>query len=648
MLHIVIVNYNVKHYLRQCLQSVFASDYPADMLDVWVVDNNSTDGSVEMLRQSFPQVHLIANNDNPGFAFANNQAIRQISKSSSTIDRGQEYLLLLNPDTLVQADTLSTSTTFLSTHPEAGALCVKMLNAQGQFLRESKRGFPSPATSFFKISGLIRLFPHHPTIAAYYMGHLSDDAVNPIDILPGAYIMTRLSVIDQVGLLDEEYFMFGEDIDFSWRIRLAGYKNYYLPTTRILHYKGESTSHASLNYVYSFYNAMAIFTRHYFSTSRAKLFNTLIHTAIWLRATLSFLQRIARALLLPLLDFAASLTGFFLIKNIWATLWATNVHYYAPQYTLVVLPLYVLILLTTMFLAGGYDRPLRLPNLLRGLLSGTALLLIFYSLIPESLRYSRAIILFGSLWTIFSTLSIRLILNLIGFQQYGLLPPKKRKYLIIANPPEQQRIASIMAQSGVLASSVHVVQPAQFDFATPALPHPIDELIFSLTDVPVASLLDTSSVLSSSHLSFRTAPSGSDVILGSNYTRSPEQLFSSSITAIDTKTNRRSKRLFDIVTSTILIVLSPILFPFQQSKGTFYPHLFTVLIGRRTWVSYTCHLQPSSATTSLPRLRPGVLCPSDRYPWAQCPEVDSLNAAYADKYSVLTDLSILTLNLFRL
>ena len=208
-LSIVIVNYNVKYFLKQCLSAVFGSERRlADgselELDVWVVDNDSVDGSVEMVRNDFPQVHVIENHENVGFAKANNQALAGCA--------GQ-CLLLLNPDTVVETDTFVRCADFMAGHPDCGGLTVKMVDGDGNFLKESKRGFPTPEASFYKISGLIKLFPHSRRIAAYYMGHLPDDEVNEIEIMPGAFLMLRREVYEQIGGLDESYFMYGEDID---------------------------------------------------------------------------------------------------------------------------------------------------------------------------------------------------------------------------------------------------------------------------------------------------------------------------------------------------------------------------------------------------------------------------------------------------
>ena len=250
-LSVVIVNYNVKYFLHQALNSVFKSEVNFDY-DVFVVDNASVDGSAEMVQQVFPQVKLIASPDNLGFSKGNNLAIR---KSTA------QYVLLLNPDTIIREDTLQQVVDFMDTHSEAGALGVKMYDGQGEFLPESKRGFPSPKVAFYKMSGLSKFFPKSKTYGKYHLGYLDDNEIHEVDVLSGAFMLLRKEALDQVGLLDEDYFMYGEDIDLSYRIQNAGYKNYYLPNAPIIHFKGERTKKGSLNYVRVFYQAMIIFAR---------------------------------------------------------------------------------------------------------------------------------------------------------------------------------------------------------------------------------------------------------------------------------------------------------------------------------------------------------------------------------------------------
>ena len=224
-LSIVIVNYNVSHFLEQCLISVYNALQNMNA-EVFVVDNNSVDGSVDMVREKFPQAICLANQENVGFSRANNQAIRQAKG---------EYVLLLNPDTVVQEDTFSKCVQFMDAHPDAGGLGVRMIDGMGNFLPESKRGLPTPLVAFYKLSGLIRLFPKSKRYGRYYMGHLPNTKNNSVEVLAGAFMLMRQTALNKVGLLDEDYFMYGEDIDLSYRIITGGFKNYYFADTEIIH-----------------------------------------------------------------------------------------------------------------------------------------------------------------------------------------------------------------------------------------------------------------------------------------------------------------------------------------------------------------------------------------------------------------------------
>jgi len=255
-LSVVIVNYNVKYFLEQCLRSVEAAVSGFEV-EIFVVDNNSTDGSLEYLNPRFPKVTFIANNDNPGFAKANNQAMR--------LAKG-EYILLLNPDTVVGEESIRTLSFFMDEHPECGGIGVKMINGNGAFLPESKRSFPTPWVSFCKLFGLSRLFPKSRTFSRYSLSYLSPDKQHVVDVLAGAFMLLRHEALEKVGLLDESFFMYGEDIDLSYRIKSGGYSNYYIPE-RLLHYKGESTRHSDIKYIKAFYNAMLIFYRKYYPRS---------------------------------------------------------------------------------------------------------------------------------------------------------------------------------------------------------------------------------------------------------------------------------------------------------------------------------------------------------------------------------------------
>lgn len=279
-LSIVIVNYNVKYFLQQCLYSVRAATQGMET-DIYVVDNHSTDQSVEYLHPLFPEVTFIENPENVGFAKANNQAFR--------ICKG-EYVLMLNPDTVVGEESLRSLYFFMEEHPKAGALGLKMINGNGIFLAESKRSFPTPWVSFCKLFGLSKLFPNSPKYASYALPYLSADEQHEVDVLCGAFMLMRHEALDKVGLLDEDFFMYGEDIDLSYRFIQGGYKNYYMPE-RMLHYKGESTQKSSYRYLQRFYGAMLIFYRKHYARS-SPLLNWSVKAALMFRACLTTLCNI--------------------------------------------------------------------------------------------------------------------------------------------------------------------------------------------------------------------------------------------------------------------------------------------------------------------------------------------------------------------
>jgi len=383
---VIIVNYNVEFFLEQCLNSVKKALENVSG-EVFVVDNNSIDGSVDMVRLKFTEINLIANKDNRGFSKANNQAIE--------ISQG-EYILLLNPDTVVEEDTFSKVISFMDNHPEAGGLGVRMLDGKGVFLPESKRGLPTPTVAFYKIFGLSKLFPKSKKFGQYHLGHLNELETNEVDILSGAFMLMRKEALDKVGLLDETFFMYGEDVDLSYRIQKGGYKNYYFPETRIIHYKGESTKKSSVNYVFVFYRAMVIFAEKHFSQKNAKLFSFLINCAIYFRASLAIFVRFIKQLTLPLFDCFYLLGGLFVLTRYWKN---SSIEF-PSEIVSIAIPSYTIIWLLSIFYSGGYDSPVKLFKYAKGAILGTISILVVYALLPKEWQFSRLYILIGTLWII--------------------------------------------------------------------------------------------------------------------------------------------------------------------------------------------------------------------------------------------------------
>ena len=274
-LSIIIVNYNVRAYLEQCLQSVQKALNGIDG-EVFVVDNHSEDDSVAVLRTDYPWVRLIENQENVGFARANNLAIRQSDA---------EYVLLLNPDTVVDEDTLRQSLTFMDAHPKAGGAGVMMHNADDTLAPESRRAIPTPWVSCLKMLGFTK---------RYYMSHLPWDQPSQIEIISGAFCLLRKKALDEIGLLDEAFFMYGEDIDLSYRLLKGGWQNWYLPYS-IIHFKGKSTQKSDYRYVHIFYQAMLIFFRKHYG--HLSFFYTMpVKMAIYFRAAIALTDLLRKKL----------------------------------------------------------------------------------------------------------------------------------------------------------------------------------------------------------------------------------------------------------------------------------------------------------------------------------------------------------------
>ena len=643
-LSIVIVNYNVRYFLEQCLRSVYRA-LPGIEAEVFVVDNNSQDGSVAMLKREFPQVKLIANRDNPGFAKANNQAIRKA--------KGQ-YVLLLNPDTVVEEQTFLKALQFMDARPQSGALGIRMIDGKGRFLPESKRGLPTPWTAFYKIFGFSRLFPRSPRFARYYLGHLDPGENHQVEVLAGAFMLLRKAALDKVGLLDETFFMYGEDIDLSYRIIKAGYQNFYLADSHIIHYKGESTKKGSLNYVFIFYQAMVIFARKHFSQSYARLFQVFIYLAIYLRAGFSIINRLLSRLALPAIDAAVLFGGLWYIKEYWEH----NHRFiqggeYPPELVRIAFPLYILAWLAGIFLYGGYDPRPRASQLLKGLGMGTIAILVIYSLLPEHYRFSRAIILLGAGWALIALPLWRLAAGLVLSRPllHNQQKTEKRR-VVVGSEAEIERVSALIRKSagGGFIGKVSVERPSGDeylgnlqDLAAIIALFEIDEVIFCSADLSGSAIIQQMQKLSEPTLELKIAPPESQFIIGSNSINAQGDWYAVEFNAITRPGNRRAKLLLDFLSAFLLLIFSPLLFWFQHYRAGFFKNIFLVLSGKKTWVGYC---GPPQAYDKLPVIPPAVLPPA-KLPNHQQPGLytaQKLNQLYAKDYSVNLDLLMIWQN----
>lgn len=283
-LSIVIVSFNVKDYLRQCLNSVYGASEKIDS-EIFVVDNNSNDGSEGMIKNEFPEVRLIVNDFNAGFSVANNQALRLASG---------KYTLILNPDTILSKDTLHKCICFMNEHEDAGAMGVRMINGDNIFLRESVRAIPSPRVAFFKAFGFSSLFPGSQFFSNYYLPKVNNTSTSQTEIISGAFMFIRMEALAKSGLFDEDFFMYGEDIDLSYRLLQTGYKNYYSPEIQIIHFKGKSLIRNSYKDVIFFYESMRIYLKKRYLEGKYRWLYPMLILGIYLREALALTNRFLR------------------------------------------------------------------------------------------------------------------------------------------------------------------------------------------------------------------------------------------------------------------------------------------------------------------------------------------------------------------
>lgn len=635
-LSVIIVNYNVKYFLEQALLAAQKACAGLDA-DIWVVDNNSFDGSVEMLRERFPGIKLIANAENTGFSKANNQAIK-----AST---GQ-YVLLLNPDTVVAEDTFQKVIAFMEQRPQAGGLGIRMLDGSGNFLKESKRGLPTPAVAFYKMFGLSALFKKSKRFGQYHLSFLPEKQNHPVDILAGAFMCMRREVLDEIGLLDEKYFMYGEDIDLSYRIRLAGYENWYFANSSIIHYKGESTKKDSIKYVRVFYQAMAIFARQYFSPGSARLFGWLIQGGILFRAIIALLRRWSKRTFHPLLDALLIYLGMLLLVSFWEqNVKVEEGTVYPDVFVQLILPVYVLLWIAGAYFSGAYDKPFRASRLVRGLLAGTLGIAAIYGFFPPDWRYSRGLIVAGAAWSIFLTVAVRTLLHLAMDGRTGLSAPPQKRVLVIGSSAETDRVHALLMRAGVSHKFLGFVSDLPGDgqhefFAGRRHDLPVivknlraDELIFCGSDISNKEIIHYFESLGSLVNELKIVPAGSDFIIGSSSVDYPGDTYTPDFNLrINQPASKRNKRLVDMGFGLLFLAGWPLLFWLYPTALRHPMRLIQLILGKYTLIGYP-------KQTSLPQLKPALLPIGDHL--TQNALQLRLRKAYAKDYSAQMDLHFL-------
>jgi GT2 family glycosyltransferase len=643
-LSIIIVSYNVRYFLEQLLYSIQKASATL-RCEVFVVDNQSQDDSVDMVRSQFPEVHLIANQHNPGFSIANNQALALATG---------KYILFLNPDTLLAEDTLEKCIQTMDSHPKAGALGVRMVDGGGHYLPESKRGLPTPATAFFKLSGINRLFPKSPYFNRYYLGHLPEDQISSVEVITGAFFFARKSVLDEIGGFDEAFFMYGEDIDLSYRVTQAGYPILYHPGITIIHYKGESTRKNSVAYIRHFYEAMLIFARKHFKHGYPAPLRWLLKTGVYAKAAMTLLGTFWSRIKWPVLDLIMIALTLSLIKWAWATGYHQDPMYYSGVFEQVNLPIFLLVWIATFYFSGVYDHIKSITRLWGAILTGLLINGLIYGMLDAAWRPSRPILLFG-----YAALSLTLPLSrLLWFRmsekKWLMGTGRNKRIAILADAAEFARLSSLIQNAEPDAVICGAVLPEGsqktegvaiplghvHDLEVIIRRHKLDEVVIASRNLSTTRVLQCLSDLG--HLChFKLASAHSDSIIGSRSKDDIGELYTHHISYRLSKPEwRRIKRWTDGLVALFMLLASPLLIWFFRSKGQLLVNAFRVLTGKNTWIGYGSQPHPAF----LPPLPQAIIpCSTALSPEALL----ARDIEYARYYAVTQDADLFLQNMHR-
>ncbi len=675
---IIIVNYNVKHFLEQCLMAVEKAKHALN-IEIIVVDNASVDGSQAMVKKKFPQVRLIENSKNLGFARANNLALK--------IAQGK-YVLILNPDTLIQEDTLLMLKNFLDEHPDVSAVGCKLINPDGSFQVASRRSIPTPWVAFTKIIGLSRIFPKSRIFGKYNLTYISPDIESEVDVLSGSLMMIRKQIIDRVGYFDEDYFMYGEDIDLCYRIIKAGGKIYYTPKTKAIHYKGESTKKGEFSYITNFYSSMLIFINKHFKDHYSVFVKIILTLGIYLRAYVAYTVSFLKSTAAPLFDLALILLSIFVAIKIWLP------HYQLSKFR-TIFPVYVLVWFISMYLSGAYQPKGRYH--LKPIIGGAIVGLLINSTFTyffKQFAYSRVVVLIAfvlmviilGLWRIiyrwFGPHSIKNPLSrlhrtiIVGTGKEGLRILKKLRtrpdipYEICGFVDfDEKNVGKEIDGTEVLSTIEKIKEVIRVQ--------KIDDVIFSSDRMSNKQILETISYASGTGVNFRIVPHQLEYIIAKASVDEIDNLplleFVSTYDPVDFMV----KRISDIMISLILIIiLSPILLlnfiaggkikskkiitengsleKIYVFEGGFrflrkIPLFFSVIKGTLSLVG--AEIVESDKPGDKPSYKPGItglvqIKSRGRKKQITAQEKDYYNLYYLKNRSLITDLQILFRSLF--
>src|SRR5690606_4276397 len=535
---IVIVNYNVKDLVDNCIASIYKSNTANHSFEIFLVDNNSIDGSAGFIREKYPDVIVIENEENIGFSKANNLALRRASGN---------YILILNPDTILEEGTFSKMIRFCEDNQNAGAVTSRLILANGQLDSACKRSFPTPGVAIPRMLGLSGLFPKSKLFGKYNLSYLDENQTHKVDAICGAFMFIPKEALNKAGLFDEEYFMYGEDLDLCFRINKSGYDIYYYPGVTTVHLKGASTKKTNISCVNNFYGPMDIFVRKNF-TGVPKLLSVFIRFGILFRSSISYLKRAFGFFLFPLIDFILVFAGLYVSVYL-------RFGFFPVGDYLFIISIYVITMMVLLLLFGNYNSQKRLSPvkafnaILTGFFVNSSITYFF-----NEYAFSRGVILISTVISIFTLIGWRSLFIMYNFFKSKNILLNKVNLLVVGNKELTQDIEEkLLAKYNIIHFNDISEKRTINDLKETIIINDIHEVVFSDDKFSNQEILSTISSFKNRNVQFKIVPSGKELILSKLQSNIDDISLIEIEYNINNKLNIFLKRIFDFFLSLVLI-----------------------------------------------------------------------------------------------
>ncbi len=637
-LSIIIVNYNIKDVVDGCVDSIYKSNVSGLELEIFFVDNHSIDGSADYIESKYPDVEVIRNEKNLGFSKANNIALKKVTG---------EYVLLLNPDTIISEGTFDRLIKFIENNPDIGAVTTKLIRANGELDLACRRSFPTLSVTLPRIIGLSKFFPKVKLFGKYNLTYLSEDETYEVDAVCGAFMFMRAEVVKKTGLFDEDYFMYGEDIDYCYRIKKQGYKNYYYSEISTVHLKGESTRKTNISYVNNFYGAMSIFVRKNFRSSGFILL-FLLQAGILLRSAISYSKRIIINLFFPLIDTNLLYIALIAAIKIRFDIFPNRGYFF-------IMTVYVIIWLLLLGIFGLYSRKhgLSFKKAFNAILAGffiNSSVTYFF----KEYAYSREVILVSTVISLISITGWRLLFSTILFFKSKNILLNKINLLVVGDKILNQNIEDkLISRYNILYFKDLTQEQTVENLEEVIKINNIKEVVFSDENFSNEQILGLMTTLKGKNIGFKIIPTGKDLILSKLYSGIDNLSLIDIEYNINNKINAFLKRIFDIILSFLLLIT---VYPFvliickfrnsgikkRISKILEIPYVLTgkySFVGIPIWYGYELSKNLGKpGLTGLIQLYYNEGITKD--------EMENYNIYYAKNQSILLDIEILMKTVF--